>query len=73
MKAKIEEKVTLGEGVTVLYESHALTVKGPKGELRKLFSVPGIGEQTGIRFATLMRILTQENGGTFVGLNTILP
>ncbi len=38
-----------------------------------IFSVPGIGEKTGIRFATLMRILTQENGGSFVGLNTIWP
>jgi hypothetical protein len=28
-------------------------------------------EHTGIRFATLMRILCKENGGTFVGLNTI--
>jgi hypothetical protein len=25
---------------------------------------------TGIRFATLMRVLCQKNGGTFVGLNT---
>jgi hypothetical protein len=25
---------------------------------------------TGERFATLMRILCQRNGGTFVGLNT---
>ena len=38
-----------------------------------IFAVPGVGEQTGIRFATLMRALTQENGGTFVGLNTVNP
>ena len=38
-----------------------------------IFAVPGIGEKTGIRFATLMRILTQKNGGTFVGLNTTQP
>jgi hypothetical protein len=25
---------------------------------------------TGIRFATLMRVVCQKNGGTFVGLNT---
>ena len=25
---------------------------------------------TGVRFATLMRVLCQKNGGTFVGLNT---
>jgi len=29
---------------------------------------PGL-QQTGIRFATLMRILCERNGGTFVGLN----
>jgi hypothetical protein len=28
---------------------------------------------TGIRFATLMRVLCQKNGGTFVGLNSYLP
>ena len=38
-----------------------------------IFAVPGISEKTGIRFATLMRALTQKNGGTFVGLNTIRP
>ena len=27
-------------------------------------------QTTGIRFATLMRILCDKNGGTFVGLNT---
>jgi hypothetical protein len=36
-----------------------------------IFSVPGVGEETGIRFATLMRALCHKNGGTFVGLNTI--
>ncbi len=36
-----------------------------------IFQVPGISEQTGIRFATLMRALCYENGGTFVGLNSI--
>jgi hypothetical protein len=33
-------------------------------------SVPG---NTGERFASLMRILCQKNGGTFVGLNTTRP
>ena len=28
---------------------------------------------TGIRFATLMRVLCRKNGGTFVGLNSYLP
>ncbi len=36
-----------------------------------IFAVPGVGEKTGVRFATLMRLLTQENGGSFVGLNTV--
>ena len=29
--------------------------------------------QTGARFATLMRLLSQKNGGTFVGLNSTKP
>jgi len=35
-----------------------------------VFTAPGVTEITGIRFATLMRILCEENAGTFVGLNT---
>ncbi len=38
-----------------------------------IFTGAGVGEKTGVRFATLMRILTQKNGGTFVGLNTLIP
>ncbi len=38
-----------------------------------IFMVPGVGERSGVRFANLMRVLTQENGGTFVGLNDIRP
>jgi hypothetical protein len=38
-----------------------------------VFSVPGAGEQTGVRFATLMRILCRRNDGTFVGLNSTTP
>ncbi|MEE9226441.1 MAG: vWA domain-containing protein [Acidobacteriota bacterium] len=38
-----------------------------------LFTVPRVPEATGIRFATLMRVLCQENGGTFVGLNGVKP
>ena len=34
-----------------------------------VFSVPSASENTGIRFATLMRLLCEKNGGTFVGLN----
>ncbi len=36
-----------------------------------VFSVAGAGEHTGVRFATLMRILCRRNGGTFVGLNSL--
>lgn len=32
-----------------------------------------VAGSTGIRFATLMRILCQKNGGTFVGLNSSIP
>jgi hypothetical protein len=38
-----------------------------------VFSQPGVREYTGVRFATLMRILCRENGGTFVGLNQVNP
>ena len=36
-----------------------------------MFSVGGASSSTGVRFATLMRILCQRNGGTFVGLNSL--
>lgn len=35
-----------------------------------LFIRPDNLQRTGIRFATLMRLVCEENGGTFVGLNT---
>ncbi|MGH9318809.1 MAG: VWA domain-containing protein [Vicinamibacteria bacterium] len=38
-----------------------------------MFSQNQWDENTGVRFATLMRILCQENGGAFVGLNTTRP
>ena len=38
-----------------------------------LLDVPDGMGITGIRFATLMRVLCQKNGGTFVGLNTYRP
>ncbi len=37
------------------------------------FLRPGHMQATGIRFATLMRILSEKNGGTFVGLNSVRP
>jgi hypothetical protein len=36
-----------------------------------VFSVTGAPDSTGIKFATLMRILCRRNGGTFVGLSTL--
>jgi hypothetical protein len=36
-----------------------------------VFKIAGVREYTGIRFATLMRILCRENGGTYVGLTHI--
>ena len=38
-----------------------------------MFSQSQWGDNTGVRFATLMRILCQENGGAFVGLNSTRP
>jgi hypothetical protein len=59
-----------------------LNSTGPGGERQvrihaigfpTVFSVAGAGEQTGVRFATLMRILCRRNDGTFVGLNSTSP
>ena len=36
-----------------------------------MFSRIGFQENTGVRFATLMRILCRENGGAFVGLSSL--
>jgi hypothetical protein len=36
-----------------------------------VFTVAGAGEQTGVRFSTLMRLLCRRNDGTFVGLNSL--
>ena len=36
-----------------------------------MFSVGGASSHTGVRFATLMRVLCRRNGGTFVGLNSL--
>jgi hypothetical protein len=38
-----------------------------------VFTTRGVSEYTGVRFATLMRLLCQENGGTFVGLTEVRP
>ena len=38
-----------------------------------MFSRIGFQENTGVRFATLMRLLCRENGGAFVGLSTMRP
>jgi hypothetical protein len=37
------------------------------------FSRPDGLDATGVRFAALMRILCERNGGTFVGLNSVKP
>lgn len=55
---------------------------GPAGERRVRIHAVGFPTmlenpqriiETGIRFATLMRVLCQKNGGTFVGLNSTRP
>ncbi len=38
-----------------------------------LFSQSQFPENTGVRFATLMRLLCERNGGAFVGLNDTTP
>jgi hypothetical protein len=57
-----------------------LNRRGPEGErwvrihaigFPTVFTIAGVREYTGVRFATLMRLLCRENGGTYVGLSTI--
>jgi len=38
-----------------------------------IFSQAMFGENTGVRFATLMRVLCERNGGAFVALNDLTP
>lgn len=39
---KLEETIPLPEGVSAAYASHELVVKGPKGELKRLFFDPKV-------------------------------
>ena len=64
---------------SVLREVRRLNPKNKKGNRRVRihavgfpiqFSRPNNEQATGVRFATLMRALCEQNGGTFVGLNT---
>lgn len=64
---------------SVLREVSRLNPKNKKGNRRVRihavgfpiqFSRPDSEQATGVRFATLMRALCEQNGGTFVGLNT---
>jgi hypothetical protein len=66
----------------VVREVDRLNTRGSDGQRRvrihaigfpTVFSVAGAGEQTGVRFSTLMRILCRRNDGTFVGLNSTQP
>ncbi len=66
----------------VVHAVDQLNTAGPDGRRRvrihaigfpTVFSVAGASDHTGIRFATLMRILCRRNDGTFVGLNTASP
>ena len=38
-----------------------------------IFSQARYGENTGVRFATLTRLLCERNGGAFVALNDLTP
>lgn len=64
---------------SVLREVSRLNPKNKRGDRRVRihavgfpiqFSRPTSEQATGIRFATLMRALCEQNGGTFVGLNS---
>ncbi len=64
---------------SVLQEVRRLNPKNKQGDRRVRihavgfpiqFSRPSNEQGTGVRFATLMRALCEQNGGTFVGLNS---
>ena len=64
---------------SVLREVRRLNPKNKRGKTRVRihavgfpiqFSRPSNEQITGVRFATLMRALCEQNGGTFVGLNS---
>jgi hypothetical protein len=66
----------------VVNEVDRINKAGPGGERRVRIHAVGFPTMledpqrifdTGIRFATLMRVLCQKNGGTFVGLNRARP
>ena len=66
----------------VVDEVDRINKAGPGGERRVRIHAVGFPTmledpsrifETGIRFATLMRVLCQKNGGTFVGLNSARP
>jgi hypothetical protein len=66
----------------VVEEVDRINKSGPRGERRVRIHAVGFPTmlenplriiETGIRFATLMRVLCQKNGGTFVGLNSTRP
>ena len=66
----------------VVEEVDRINKAGPRGERRVRIHAVGFPTMlqnplriidTGIRFATLMRVLCQKNGGTFVGLNRAEP
>jgi hypothetical protein len=66
----------------VVEEVDRINKAGPRGERRVRIHAVGFPTMlqnplriidTGIRFATLMRVLCQKNGGTFVGLNSTRP
>ncbi len=67
---------------SVIREVSQLNPKNAKGKRRVRihavgfpiqFSRPDNEQGTGVRFATLMRALCEQNGGTFVGLNSHSP
>ncbi len=67
---------------SVLHEVSQLNPKNTNGKRRVRihavgfpiqFSRPDSEQGTGVRFATLMRALCEQNGGTFVGLNSHYP
>jgi len=70
------------QGIPAIAAAHRLNHPDRSGQRRvrihaigfpTIFSQARFGENTGVRFAMLMRLLCEQNGGAFVALNSLKP
>ena len=72
--AKLRQQYPEGQIAICLEQSKGALIFHLLGyDFLTIFSFFFSGQNTGVRFATLMRILCRRNDGTFVGLNSTQP